>query len=321
MSIPTEHEFDFDPTYGYGLSELLALRPPMAPTGFDAFWRERYLAAREVDPNPRLSASSQSNPNWHVESITYTSTGGVRICGWLLRPKHGRITRGLVVGHGYGGRGGPEFDIPVDDTAILFPCSRGLSRSACPPIPAEAAGHVLHKIGDPTRYILGGCVDDLWLAVSALTKLHPGIEGHIGYIGTSFGGGIGALAIPHDPRITRGHLIVPTFGNMPLWLTLPTVGSGNSVQRFLKTHGQARASLAFFDAAIAATRISVPMLVAVARFDPAVAPPCQFTVANALNPPDHHETFVLDAGHYDYPGMKEQHVLLGDRVRSFLEEL
>ena len=30
-------------------------------------------------------------------------------------------------------------------------------------------------------------------------------------------------------------------------------------------------------------RIEVPTLVAVARFDPAVAPPCQFAVANALH--------------------------------------
>ena len=37
-------------------------------------------------------------------------------------------------------------------------------------------------------------------------------------------------------------------------------------------------TLRLFDSANAAQRIKVPMLVAVALFDPAVAPPCQFAV-------------------------------------------
>jgi cephalosporin-C deacetylase len=59
------------------------------------------------------------------------------------------------------------------------------------------------------------------------------------------------------------------------------------------------------------------MLVAVARFDPAVAPPCQFSVANALRAANDHESFVLDAGHFEYLGMQEQHALLTEKVRQF----
>jgi cephalosporin-C deacetylase-like acetyl esterase len=33
------------------------------------------------------------------------------------------------------------------------------------------------------------------LAVSALTELRPELEGRIGYIGASFGGGVGALYV------------------------------------------------------------------------------------------------------------------------------
>lgn len=317
MSIPQHHPFAFDPTHGFTLAALRALAPPPAPPGFAAFWADRYAAARAVDPKPRLSDSPLEHPDWRVQDLRYTSTGGVEIGGWLLRPRHGEVRRGLVVGHGYGGREEPDFDIPVRDAAILFPCFRGLSRSACPSISPEPGWHVLHDIGDPARYVLGGCVEDLWLAVSALSALHPELGERVGYIGISFGGGIGALAIPDDPRIVRGHLIVPTFGNMPLWLSLPTVGSGQSVQRYLQTHEEARASLAFFDAAVAAARIRVPILAAVARFDPAVAPPCQFSVANALASSKLHRTVILDAGHFDYPGMQEQQALLAEEVERF----
>jgi cephalosporin-C deacetylase len=76
-------------------------------------------------------------------------------------------------------------------------------------------------------------------------------------------------------------------------------------------------TLSLFDAATAATRIEVPMVVAVARFDPAVAPPCQFSVANALARSKDHETVVLDAGHFDYPDSEMQHARLSQTVRRF----
>jgi cephalosporin-C deacetylase len=317
MSIPTDHPFDFDPAYGLGVDELRAIRPPKGPANFDAFWRARYLGALGVNPQPRLSESGVSHPNWRVHDIIYTSTDEFPIGGWLLLPREGTVRRGLVVGHGYGGRDEPDFDIPVEETAVLFPCFRGLSRSRRAPISSDPQWHVLTDIDKPERYILGGCVEDLWLAVSVLTTLYSELDGRIGYSGMSFGGGIGALALAFDRRIDRGHLAVPTFSNMPLWLTLPTVGSGHSVQNYRKTHRDVLKTLSLFDAATAATRIERPTLVAVARFDPAVAPPCQFSVANALPSSNHHETFILDAGHFDYDGSQEQHALLSEKVRRF----
>jgi cephalosporin-C deacetylase len=317
MSIPTHHPYDFDPTYGFGADALRAIRPPEAPPHFDDFWRTRYLRALGVTPQPKLSVSTSTHPDWQVHDITYTSTDDFQIGGWLMVPREGKVRRGLVVGHGYGGRDQPDFDIPVKETAVLFPCFRGLSRSSRPPISSDPAWHVLHDIDKPERYILGGCVEDLWLAVSALMALYPELGGRIGYSGISFGGGIGALAIPFDRRIDLGHLVVPTFGNMPLWLTLPTVGSGNSVQNYQKTHKDLLKTLSLFDAATAATRIGIPMLVAVARFDPAVAPPCQFSVANALATSNNHEIVVLDAGHFDYPGEEGQRALLSAKFGRF----
>lgn len=319
MAIPTTHPYDFDPTHGYALDTLEAIRPPLAPPGFDGVWQTRYAAACRIDPQPRLTESAARHPGWRVHDIVYTSTDGFRIGGWLMVPRDGPVRRGLVVGHGYGGRDQPDFDVPVTETAVLFPCFRGLSRSRRPPISSDPQWHILHDIDKPDRYILSGCVEDVWLAVSALTALHPQVTGRIGYSGISFGGGIGALAIAFDARIARGHLVVPTFGNMPLWLSLPSIGSAQAVQRYAGTHRDVIDTLRFFDTASAATRIVQPMLVAVARFDPAVAPPCQFSVANALPPSKHHQTVILDAGHVEYQGEGEQHARLSDKVRRFFE--
>lgn len=306
MSIPDDHPYSFDPTYGMRLKDLLAVEPPAAPAGFDAFWARRYLGAMAVDPRPVLSEAMTRHPRWLVFDVTYTSTDGVRIGGWLLVPREGEVRRGLVVGHGYGGRDAPDFDVPVEETAVLFPCFRGLSRSARWPISPDPAWHVLDHIDSADDYIIGGCVEDLWTGVSALVQLYPPVENRVGYSGISFGGGIGALAIPFDPRIDRGHLVVPTFGHRPLWLTLPTTGSANAVQEHAAAHPGVLETLGLFDAAVAASRIAVPMLVAPALFDPAVAPPCQFAVANAVPPGRFNEIFILDAGHFEYPGQDIQ---------------
>ena len=321
MSIPTTHPFAFDPAYGMTLKELLAVQPPEEPEDFDAFWEARYRRALTVDPRPVLSRSELSHPDWHVLDLVYLSTGDFRIGGWLLLPREGKVRRGLVVGHGYGGRDRPDFDLPVEETALVFPCCRGLSLSARPPISQNPSWHVLHDIDKRDSYIIGGCVEDIWLAVSTLVGLYPWLSGHIGYSGISFGGGIGALGIPFDSRIKRGHLTVPTFGNRKLWLTLPTVGSAHSVQEYAKTHPDIFEKLRLYDAATAATRITVPMLAAVALFDPAVAPPCQFTVANALPKSKFNEIFILDAGHFDYADSAVQQAALHERVGRFFRGL
>ncbi|MFZ0790482.1 MAG: hypothetical protein WAM94_12775 [Chromatiaceae bacterium] len=92
-------------------------------------------------------------------------------------------------------------------------------------------------------------------------------------MGISFGSGIGALALPWEPRVARGHLNLPTFGHQPLRLRLPTVGSGAAVQAFARRNLHVAETLAYYDAAVAARLIRQPVHVAAALFDPAVAPP------------------------------------------------
>src|ERR1700754_1208475 len=125
MTIPKDHPYDFDPTYGLGIDALRAIRPPEAPPNFDDFWCVRYAAALSVNPRPRLSESKSSHPGWRVHDITYTSTDEFQIGGWLLLPREGMVRRGLVVGHGYGGRDQPDIELPVEGTGGVFPRFRG----------------------------------------------------------------------------------------------------------------------------------------------------------------------------------------------------
>ncbi len=312
----------FDPGYGYTLANLLAVKAPPEPPDFAAFWQQARAEAMVIAPCPELRETGQDVQGRRVFDLRYQSTGGCSIGGWLLIPTEGHIQRGLIVGHGYGGRDAPDLDLPFSRAALLFPCCRGLSRSQKSPISTEARWHVLHDLDKPARYIHRGCVQDTWLAVSVLERLFPWITGHIGYLGISFSGGIGALALPWEPRIRRAHLNVPSFGHHPLRLELPTLGSAASVQSFRRQNGdQVCKTLAYYDAAIAARRIHIPMHCACALRDPFVPPPGQFAIYNALAGPK--ELFTLECGHgqesHDNQGHQER--ALRDSLHHFFTQL
>ncbi|MCX7097886.1 MAG: acetylxylan esterase [Methylococcales bacterium] len=312
--------YNFDPTYGYTLKQLLAVPTPKEPQGFDAFWLARYQHALAVDAAPQLTLLHENQHGWRVFAIRYTSTDNFPIRGWLLVPVSGVVKRGFIIGHGYGGRDGPDFHLPFHDAALLFPCFRGLGLSARPPISSEPNWHVLHYINDKNRYVLGGCVEDVWLATTAMLGLFPETAGRLGYLGISFGGGIGALALAWERRISRGHLNIATFGHQPLRLRLASNGSAHSLQRYYLGHKkQTLRVLRFYDAAVAAKRITMPVLCACAKYDPCVAPPGQFAIYNALA--GEKQLFILDAGHHVYRNQAHQEAELINALKIFFAPL
>ncbi|MDF6044643.1 acetylxylan esterase [Streptomyces sp. JH14] len=305
------HDFPFDPSYGYTLDDLLGVPAPAAPGDFAAFWRARHDEARTVDPEPEIGPLEEERDGLRIHGVSFTSVGGIRLGGWLALPAAGAVEHGFVIGHGYGGRQepGPDLPLPLPRSAAILPCVRGMgSRGLQPAIPEGADAHVRHGIESRDTYVIGDCVADLWCAASALHALVPGLvpEGtagvpRLGYLGESFGGGLGALALPWDDRFGAAQLTVPTFGNHPLRLTLRCAGSGESVRAYHREHPEVIEVLRYFDAATAAAHLKLPTLVAAALFDPSVPPPGQFAVHNALAGP--RELQVLRAGHFEYEGL------------------
>jgi hypothetical protein len=118
--------------------------------------------------------------------------------------------------------------------------------------------------------------------------------------GAVFAGGIGALALACESRVSKCHLHVPTFGHHLLRLKLPSHGSASSVQKYYLSHDKRKTLrvLRYYDAASAAAQISMPVHCACATFDPCVAPPGQFAIYNAIA--GKKKLFILDAGHHDY---------------------
>lgn len=309
-SVPgLDHGFPFDPTYGYDLERLLAVEAPEGPDDFEAFWRR--TRAEAMDVPLRLESREVSCPvaGYSLFEVEFDALGGARIGAWITVPKKGPHRGGSVVSHGYGGRGAPDYLLPAPPGPAIFPCARGFNRSARKDLPAESSGHVVHGIERRETFIHRGCAADVWAAASALLALHPAAAEDLRFLGGSFGGGMGALAVPWEDRFRTVFLDVPSFGHHPLRVTLPCTGSGAAVRRRWRKHPEVLEVLAYYDAATAAQWITIPAFVAAATFDPAVPPPGQFAIYNAI--PEPKELFVRTAAHfaspYDVPEGRKLH--------------
>ena len=296
------------------LAELLRIEPPAAPADFDEFWQatRQAVAAQPLELTQTELASP--SPEHRLFEVYFRTLAGVRVGAWLVIPRGPAVHLGAVIGHGYGPRTAPEF--PRRSAACLFVNAPGFSLSATPEIPDAVDRHVLQGIAQRATYILRPCVAALWSGALALAQLVPSVSGQIVYSGGSFGGGLGALALPWEPLYQRAYLEVPTFGHHPLRLSLPGTGSGEHVRQYAAAHPEVREVLAYYDAATAASRIRIPVLVAPALVDRAVPAPGQFAVANALAGPK--ELFVLTAGHADYPAAAAERRQLDERLERFL---
>ncbi|MEP1553889.1 MAG: acetylxylan esterase [Paraglaciecola sp.] len=306
---------DNDPFGSYPLDSLLNVSASHCPKDFDEFWQRAYSEALNLTPTPVVHDTGKRHKNWKVYDVSFQSTHGITIWGWLLVPVDKPIKRAFIVGHGYAGRDGPDFDLPFDDGVIYFPCSRGISRSAAPPISQDPYWHVIHDIDKKDRYIIRGCVEDVWLSVSVLSQLYPEMAGNIHLLGMSFSGGVGVLALAQDTRIAKAHFNVPTFGQHQLRLRIATHGSGKSIQDFYKREPiKLLRTLRYYDAAFAAANVTVPVHFALALRDPVVTPPGQFAIYNEVKSEKH--LFVLEAGHDNYPNQavqsKELRIALSD---------
>lgn len=302
MSPRLPHDFPFDPTYGYTLDRLLALRPPTEPAGFETFWRETFDTTTAVPLAMTSEPVESRDPAFRARLIHFDGFEGVRLGGWLIEPADAQATRFAVVGHGYYNR--PFEDLSYEPgVAALFMCCRGLGASRCAAISDVTAFHVLHGIEAKETYVHRGCVADTWSAASAVLELFPHAAGRLEYRGGSFGGGIGAMALPWDDRFVFAALGVPSFGNHPLRVTLPCVGSGAAVGLKWERDPAVLDVLAYFDAATHAARIRIPTHVTCAVFDPAVPPPGQFSVFNAIA--SQKKLHVIQAGHFQWAGTAE----------------
>ncbi|WP_350351808.1 acetylxylan esterase [Microbacterium sp. A8/3-1] len=285
----------------YALSALLTpLAPPVEPPDFDEFWRATFDDFGSGAVSWEVVDEGEPTETHRVLEIRFRSSADEQAAAYVMVPRsEERIRRGLVVGHGYGGRTAPDADRVPADTAAIFPCAPGTHAGTPSRFPADPSAHVLAGIAQRDTYSHRFAAADIWRAATVLLDMVPAAGAALDFSGGSFGGGIGAMALPWDQRFRRAVLDVPSFGNHAVRLTRRCTGSGEAVRQHLPQHPEARPVLDYYDAAIAARRLRIPVHVSAAVLDPAVDPRGQFAVYHALTGPK--RLSVRANGHLDGP--------------------
>jgi cephalosporin-C deacetylase len=208
-----DHDFPFDPTYGYNKAQLQEIRPPAdVPHDFEAFWRATFSESSAVPLRLEVEPVESLSAGWTMNVMRYNTLNEVRVGAWVLAPADAsRIRRGFVVGHGYGGRSAPQWPLSFDDAAYIFPCAPGFDLSVSPGIPNNAAEHVVFGIVSRQTYVSARVRSVAVAAATVLIELHPAVATRLYYSGESFGGGWARSCCRGTSAFRRAHIVVPTF--------------------------------------------------------------------------------------------------------------
>lgn len=298
---PPKHDLPFDPTFGHSPSLLrdVALSTP-EPEGFDAFWENLYEQAMRIPLGLSCEELESDVRGCRLLKVSYTIFPDYRVGAWVYLPESMPPRLGVVCGHGYGGREAPEPGLAGADRAVIFPVAPGFHISADDRLPLnDAYAHVVHGIESPETCILGSCAATLWRAVDVLAELCEGLPERVHYRGWSFGGGMGALMLPWEPRFQTAELGQVTFAHHPFRLRHDCVGSAYAVRQRWLTDPAIENTLRYFEAVFSLRRVKIPTVFACACFDPAVPPPGQWAAANAHPGPKRISEYPT--GHFDGP--------------------
>ncbi len=292
----------FDPAFGYTVQEMLAIEPlPRLPTGGEEYWRSRHQRALRTDPQVSWEGEEVREKTYTRRVVRFSCSDGRRLGAWLMVPTDQEVKRLLIVAHGYGPITEPTA-MMLENTACLHFCSRGFAAlSEFPDLPSEVTGHVVHGIEERDQYLHGWCAEDIWCTVNAMRRIYSDTAIPLYFWGGSFGGGIGALAVPWDSRIQASYLEVPSFGNHPLRLQHLCWGSGEVVRQKYLLQPRIAETLSWFDAAATIAYARSPILFGCAVLDPVVPPFGQFSVWRAHS--GKKRLIVFPGGHLEYPGI------------------
>jgi cephalosporin-C deacetylase len=314
------HSFPFDPTYGFTVEQMLKIEPPKPPADFESFWRDTFEDTMQIPLEMSIGEDKFNHPKQSAKEIHFNSLGGFRIGGWIVTPRDTKeeITRAIVVSHGYGGRSAPDLENLEPNTAYLMYCARGFGLSKDPSIPGQSKQHVVMGLDSRDTYVHRGCAAEVWSCASVLLELYPQLKNtrSLAYLGGSYGGGIGALALPWDERFVCAVLAVPSFGNHPMRVSNPLTGSGQAIREIWLKKPEILEVLKYFDSAIAAQFIKIPCLVVCAKFDPGVPPFGQFSVYNAIRAEK--ELIVRTAAHFQYPELEAESRTILEKQREWM---
>jgi cephalosporin-C deacetylase len=270
------------PSIDLPLEQLRAYRPAARPPAdLAAFWDDTLDEARRSATGLELAEAGPRLAGVRAYAASFAGFEGGRVSGWYVRPEAPGPFPGLVAFHGYSMRAQRPLELyalAAQGIAVLSMDCRGQAGDA--PGTAQPAsygqGWLTEGLRDPQDYYYRAVYADAVLAAEALCAQDEVDEQRVAFAGGSQGGGLTLAAAALSTRPAFAWADVPFLCDFERAVEVATENPYLEIANFLRRRPdleqQAFATLAYFDVANLAPRITCPVVVTVALWDP-ICPP------------------------------------------------
>ncbi|MEM9674754.1 MAG: acetylxylan esterase, partial [Bacteroidota bacterium] len=277
------------------------------PVDFERFWNKTKEELLALPLSIEQEPTGTEKQGCALTNLSFLSLGNQRVQGYLLQWQDSQPRPLIIHAHGYMSQTEVRWDWAKQGFNIVGVDIRGFGRSRSAVPEHSKWGYVLTGIQSPEQSVLRGAVCDYIQAVRVAQEICSGQISYQVLQGSSFAGGLALMA---EYVVQAADLLVvgvPTFGWAEGRKFFAQSGSGQEINRFLKTHPEYEEDtmlvLRYFDSVNFGSRITCPTLVGVGVVDPVVPAYTVYAIANHLSSP--HEIMEFPVSHTDLP--EEQH--------------
>lgn len=317
------------PSIDMPLERLREYKPSLyREPDFDAFWERTLETARRLPLN--LELRPYDLPARGVECFSVRFDGFAdgpddrpgRIAGWYARPVGARNVPGVMVYHGYSGRGIRPLDmlaLASQGIAVMSMDCRGQTGESqdlsAPSDGGHFVGYMTKGIRDPNRYYYRYVYADAVRALEALAD-RPEVDAtRLAVTGGSQGGALSlavAALAPDRPLLSLPD--VPFLCDFRRAIDITPNGPYPEIVRFLKQnpglYDTAIRTLSYFDNMNLAPRIKCRTVISNGLWDDICPPSTVFAAYNHIAAPKQMENYRFHAHEWPYEHRELQHRLI-----------
>ena len=272
---------------GHARNRLTSGPAEVLPTQSYAPRRPRRLLAPDAGPSRIPTHGTGARAEYrglagvNARAVRFAGFDGAPVAGWLVKPSSGGPFPGLAHYHGYGGRGARPLELytlAAQGIAVLSMDCRGQDGDT-PDVPAGDGGHHAGWLtrglsgakGHYYRYVYADAVR----ALDCLAALEDVDEQRLAVTGVSQGGGLALATAALSGRASFVWADIPFLCDFPRAVSLGEAPY-TEIATFLRRHPgleeAAFQTLAYFDVANLATRVTCPAVLTVGLWD-VICPP------------------------------------------------
>ena len=259
---------------------------------FDAFWRETVAEAVRQPLNAELVPYPLSARGVTSYAVRFDGYKGGRLAGWYVRPERDGSFPGVVVYHGYSGRGTRPLDMVAlasQGVCVLSMDCRGQngqSQDASAPPDGHHAGWMTQGIRDPRTYYYRYVYADAVRALELLARRSEVDAGRIAVTGASQGGGLSIAAAALSDRPVLALPDIPFLCDFRRAIEITPQPPYTEIPRFLKAFPDQRdvalRTLSYFDCMNLAPRVRCRTVICNCLWDDICPPSTVFAAFHHL---------------------------------------